>query len=191
MLIDLIALHFSPIFLQLFVKNTFVDDVRSLIDICDFIGDVYKQNAKPRSRQLYSQLCKKYAHLTKMILKIIIYMYVSVHILFMLGWFVDIWQMRRLVPTLRIYLPVLDQQSHIGMAVLVVFNYYITLVGILSLCAYDCVIFIIFTNIPMVASIMIGHWDELRESLTDENCNLRETRQRLIQIILMDIKYNE
>lgn len=174
---------------KLFVKYVFVNDLRSLVDLCDFMGDIYQQNSEPPST--YYNLCQRYANISKLILKIGIFAYTFMHILF-LGMLVgEAIYRRALIPPLRIYLPGVDEGTYIGVAVLILFNYVISLTGCFVFCSYDSLICVIFANMPMVASVITGHLNEMRERLLDEDCDGDEARERLTRICLKHYRYKK
>lgn len=126
-----------------------------------------------------------------MIVKVVIVSHTTLHFGFVLLLLLDNFYDGAMAPILRVYLPGIDEHSYGGAIVLNAFNYVILLIGHLIVVPFDLLIYIIFINMLMVASIIAGRLGELRERLPDEKRNLTEIRNRLIQIIFMHKKYNE
>lgn len=174
--------------MQTIFKYGLVDDIRSMIEVADFIEDIYKKNAKPRAQNLsYSVLCRKYADRSVKILKAVIVSYATVHICFVSLSFLDNLGKRQMVPIFRINFPGVGEHS----LFLNAFNYFSVLIVDFTMCSFDMLIYIIFANMPMVASIITGHLDELRDVLQDKKRKLDDINDRLIQIIFMHKKYKE
>lgn len=183
----------KTIYSQALFKYMFVNDTQMLLEIADFIEDIYKQNAKPRGQNVhYSNLCEKYADRSIVILKVVVCGFAGMHCCFVSALFLDNWLKGVMAPIFRIYLPGLDEHTLFGAIFLNIFNYVVILVADLIIPPFDSLIFIIFANIPMVASVITGHLDELRKALP--HAYYRKTRDinnRLIQIIFMHKKYKE
>lgn len=166
-------------------------EVRSLVEISEFIGEIYKRNAKPRSTYYYySMLCEKYANRSVLIVKIVIYVYsIIVYILyFILLNGANLYYGKMDLP-LHVHLP--GDESAIGFAFTAIYNYAGCICACFIICTYDSLMFLIFANMPMVSSVIIGHLDELKLALLDPDCDDREIKHRLYNIVLMHKKYKE
>lgn len=168
----------------------FVDDIQSLMEIAKFIEDIYKQNAKRRPRFYYSILCQKYAKQSEIIQKALPKRYFLLHICYMMLVFSNAFNEER-VPLFHLYLPGINMHSMGGAIFVNVFNYVSITTVYFIMCSFDLLIFMIFTNMPMVSLVMIGHLDELREELLEEDRIPSDIKNRLIQIVVMHNKYNE
>lgn len=173
------------------MKYIFVDDLKSLIEIADSIGQIYKENVQPRTRCYYSVLCQRYADLSERILKSGTITFIIFYVIFMIliiGGSISMGQIR---PSLEVHFPKIDENTTSGLAFLIVFNILIGAGGLFIVCSYDLLLFIIFANMLMVSSIIIGHLNELKDALLDPKCQTLEAKTRLLNIILMHKKYNE
>lgn len=171
-----------------------MNDVKALVEIYDFIGDIYKKNSKKSpstSRYYYVILCQKYAKISETVLKMGIYTFVIFHIIFDCLLIADSVYQGKMVPPLRIYFPIINENSIDGALFLIIYNYAVIVIGYTIMFTYDLLIFIIFANIPMVADVIIGHLDELKEALMESDCSPREIQQRMLCIIRMHNKYTE
>lgn len=175
---------------QILLKFYFGNDVKTLIEIADFIGDIYKQNAKSHSRY-YTMLMDKYARLSVLIVKNVIAAYVILHISFTLFVVGDNIHTGAKTPLLRIYIPGVDENSMAGYAFLMAYTYLLLLFGYSVVCSFDALTFLIFANMPMVASVIHGHLDELKEALLNTKTKPNEITYRLLNVILMHKKYTE
>lgn len=168
-----------------------MNDVKSLIEIAEFIGAIYKENVKPGTRYYYSVLCRRYADLSERILKLGTITFVLLYLIFMtliIGGSIYKGEIR---PSLEVHFPKVDENTTAGLAFLIVYNIIFGAGGLFIVCVYDLLVFIIFANMFMVSSVIIGHLNELKDALLDPECQLLEAKKRLLNIILMHMKYNE
>lgn len=126
-----------------------------------------------------------------MILKIGSYVYVILHISFVLLLIGDILYTGVIVPPLRTYVPGIDETSIGGMAFLIVFNYLVLLAGYYITGCYDTMLFIIIANMQIVSSVIIGHLNELKEALLVPKRRSCEIERKLLRIILIHRQYKE
>lgn len=96
----------------------------------------------------------------------------------------------KMVMSMRIYLPVLDE-TQAGLAILVVINCVTTTLGVFNEISFDCLMYVIFANVPMVSSIITGQLDDLKEALLDPDNTLDSNKYRFRTFILMTLKYNQ
>lgn len=152
-----------------------------IVEIAAFIEDIYQQRSTFHSRFYYSFLCQKYVKRSELIVKVAIISYLSFHVVFVLLFLLDSLYNAKMVPIFRFYLPGIDGHSIGGAILLNAFNYVVILFGDLIICSFT-LIFMIFTNMPMVPAVMTDLQEAVLSSVI---------KKRFIQIILMYIKYNE
>lgn len=180
--------HFS----QVISKYICPQDVRALIEIGDFIGNIYQQYTKPKSRSYYLFLCNKYANISARILKTVLNVYILLFICFLSLGICESLSMGKPMPALRIYLPGVNEDSFGGCFTIMVYNYVGATFVPMTEAAYNALLFIIFANMPMVSSVIVGHLDELKDNLLIPGYYKNyDIERRLLNVILMHNEYVE
>lgn len=169
-----------------------IKDLRSLLEIAEFIREIYMKNARTINTTNFFNygLCRKYGSITERIVKIMISLYglTTFTIILFPGilFFLD----ERRLP-LCIYVPGLDDQSDLDFSILFVYNSIALIIGMFIACAVNTLILIIFANIPMIATIIIHQLEELKMALMDPECPSSEIKYRILNIVLMIEKYKK
>lgn len=168
-----------------------MNDVRTLIEIGDFIGHVYKQNSKPASRYYYLTLCNRFADFSQRLVKSAIVFNIFLTSFFFLAKLGESLYTEKMVLAFEIHFPGLNEESMVAFSVLMLYNYVGGMIVFLISGIYNILLFLIFANMPMVSSVIVGHLDELKDVLLDPGCQYRDVRSRFTNIIRMHNKYNE
>lgn len=166
-----------------------VKDAKGLIEIAHFIADIYEKNSKPSNMRNF-MLCRRFAKNGKLILKAISISYAS-SILFNVwpGIYEMLTSGESAFPA-RISTLYVDQPSAFDLTLEMIFNFVVLAIIAMVQIAYDPLIYIIFLNMLLVSSIIIGQIDDFKEALLDPAISLRDTKYRMQAIILMILKYN-
>lgn len=82
------------------------------------------------------------------------------------------------------------QPSAFDLTFEMLFNFVVLAIIAMVQIAYDPLIYIIFLNMLLVSSIIIGQIDDFKEALLDPAISPRDTKYRMQAIILMILKYN-
>lgn len=176
--------------MQITLKFSCVQDVQSLLDIADFIDDIYMSNANSASDSKMQQLLQQYATITKIILYACVGSYTLQTIFFVGPMLAEYFYDGKLIPIFHIYIPYIYNQNADGFIIGIFINYLVYFVCYMNLISYDVLLFIIFGNMPMVSTIITIHLTELRE-LLDNSTDAENIRKKLVHIVLMHRKYNE
>lgn len=173
-------------------KYSLVNDWRLSIEIIEFIDEIYKKNARtPETTDFWNYgLCKKYSKITEMIVKFCIAFYALIAIVMVLYTGANLFLGVKDTP-LRIHFPGLNDATDTGFAILYGLNILLLVFYYFTICSCDMLIYVIFANVPMIASIIIHQLDELKVALLDPECPSSEIKYRILNIILMHKKYNE
>lgn len=166
-------------------------DMRALIEIGDFIGYVYKQNSNSTLKYYYSILCNKYANLSERVIKATITVYIFVCAAFIMLRLGESFYRGKIIVAVEIHFPGIDEETYGGFAFIFFYNYAAIVAAFAISCFFNLLLFLIFANMPMVSSVIIGHLNDLNDVLLDPDCTSRDIKQRLCSIILMHYKYNE
>lgn len=173
-------------------KYLLVNEWRLSIEIIEFIDEIYKKNARtPETTDFWNYgLCRKYSKITEMIVKFSSVFYAIIVIVLVLYTGVNMFLGVRDTP-FRIHFPGLNDATDTGFAILYGFNILLLLYSYFTVCPFDMLIYVIFANVPMMASIIIHQLDELKVALLDPKCPSSEIKYRILNMILMHKKYNE
>lgn len=170
-------------------KYASFEDMKGLIDVALFIGDVYNKNSKPSNMRILV-LCRKFANYSITILILLSASYtIDMLLLLLPGVFIS-FATGQSVPLLRITSIYSDQHSPFNIALEWIINILYLLTCFIMVFTYDALTYIIFLNMLMVSSIIAAHFADMKEALLDTATTLRDTKYRLHAIILMILKYN-
>lgn len=158
------------------------------MEIGDFIGYIYKQNFKPTSRYYYAILCNNYAKLSQRVLRTVLITYVCMTFFFVILSLAENYSSGALIPILDAHFPGVDEKT-MGFVFVILFNYAMCLIGFYIAGSYNSLLFLIFTNMPMVSSVIVGHLDELRDILEEPKYDIHDVENRLLNIIIMQDIY--
>lgn len=92
---------------------------------------------------------------------------------------------------LNMYLPFVDGGGALGMTFIYLMNIFVALTACIVLYAFDALISIVFTNIPMLSTIIIRKWSDMEDLYKNGQINRVEHSERFNQLLLMHLKYNE
>lgn len=165
-------------------------DIRVLVKIADFIGDIYNRNTKLADTKNYS-ICRKYAIISEYLIRTTIATYIFIISSVLLP---SMWQFiftGKISPPARLYLPGIGDQSGASWAFLIILNYSLGVLAGLILIPFDGLIYLIFANIPMVALITTTNIVEFNKYIVKADKAFKHTQSGLMVIILMCLRYNE
>lgn len=104
---------------------------------------------------------------------------------------VEYFRTGELKPCYNAYFPGIYEYSGVTKALWLLYNYSIAVLAAFSATPGDLLFIITFAHIPMVASIMTGHLQELDTVLADRRASERDIKRGLIQYLFMHRKLNE
>lgn len=165
-------------------------DNRGLIEIANFIGDIYNRNTKSADPKNYL-ICHKYAIISSYLIWTTIITYIFIISAVLLP---SMWQFiftGKMSPPARLYLPVIVDQSGASWAFLIILNYSLGVLAGLILIPFDGLIYLIFANIPMLTLIITTHIAEFNKYIAKPKKAFKYKQSKLLIIILMSLKYNE
>lgn len=162
-----------------------------MIDTVNNIAEIHKKNSAKMSKDY--DLCQKYASLSQWIIIGIFILYLSFVIIYQLPAFFDIFTKGIVQPSLTIYLPGVDELNILDMTALLFINFVFAIFGMTILLATDTFILINFTTIPMLSAIIQRQINECASDLNNKRKlkNSKEIKRQLVEIISMQLKYDE
>lgn len=170
-------------------KYYLLQDLKQLIPIIEFIADMYEKNSAKTSK--YYGICRQYARITKLTVKIGISLYfAAMAIITLSGTFESIIRNIR-KPSMVIYFPGIHEYSTEMFATLCAYNYAMVVISFLTVLQGDMLFFVIFANVPMVPSIIRGQLEELTNVLQEKNLNVVDIKRRIQQYFQMHRRFNE
>lgn len=162
-------------------------DLQPLIEVIKFIGFVYAGNTRPQMGNY--DLCLKYAKISSMICKLWLFMYFSNVSLYQVAAIYEYFVHGTTSPLLNMYLPLLDGGNFIGMAIIYIANILVALTAVVVLYAFDALISIVFSNIPMLSAIITRKWDEMETLSRNGKISQFENTKRFKELVVMQHKY--
>lgn len=155
----------------------------------EFISYVYRINSRPSAANY--GLCVKYANISAFIVKLWLTMYLSNVSLYEVAALYEYLISGTSKPMLNMYLPFVDGGGALGMTFIYLMNIFVALTACIVLYAFDALISIVFTNIPMLSTIIIRKWSDMEDLYKNGQINRVEHSERFNQLLLMHLKYNE
>lgn len=163
-------------------------DLTQLMPIFNFIEDIYRKNSASDTK--YYKICQYYGNISARTVQIMYTLYFYSILLMGASGAYESYCSGELKPTLLIYLPGIDDRSTCYMLLLVIFNYAIAVMSLISSPLNDALFFVLFANIPMIPKIIEGQLNELNERQEDRMVSRKEIRSRMWQYFLMHSAYN-
>lgn len=173
---------------KVLVKHMLLRDLQPLIGVVEFLGYVYAGNSRPRMCNY--DLCMKYAKISTMIVKLWLFMYFSNVSLYQVAAVYEYCMHGTSKPLLNMYLPLLDRSGIIGMVIIYIANILVALTACIVLYAFDALISIVFTNIPMLSTIISRKWHDMEMLRQRGQISHAENTQRFKELVMMQHKYN-
>lgn len=171
------------------LKLVFAPDLKEIIDVAKFIISVHKDNSKAIKRDY--TLCQQFAQLSETIVKVIPFAYVSLGVLYQLPSIFKCVHIEHCEPSMGVHLPGMKYLGNYGLAFQAFHNMVISLLDILIFTAFEMLIYIVFTNLLMISTIIVRELGDLRMALEKHETSEYEIKCRLFKIIQMHEKYNE
>jgi hypothetical protein len=114
-------------------------------------------------------------------------------ILYTLPTFLSIFTQGIIRPSIGIYLPGANEHDNIDMSVLLLINITGQYLSYAIICATDSFILINFSTIPMFSTIIQREINDFNNKLKDKKTvnDLKLIKQQMIEIMKMQLKYNE
>lgn len=94
------------------------------------------------------------------------------------------------MPPLPYYFPFINNQTISGFSILLLQQLTVSIIYAIGNASFDGLLLLIFVNIHMVSSIIVGHIDDLNCALNDSDSG-KDTiliKRKLIEIIRMHVK---
>lgn len=161
-----------------------------MVDVTKYIAEIHEKNGTKTARDF--DLCAKYAKLSQWI---VIGIPLSCHItgiVYQSPAFIAIFTKGIIRPSVHIYFPGANELHKIDMSVLLLFNVIFDMFAIAVVTASDAFIGINVSTVPMVSTIVQRQIGDLRNVLNPkQNINSELIKQQLIEIITMQLNYNE
>lgn len=178
---------------QVLIKYCMLSDLHRLRSLFEFLKTVYEQNSWPNSR--YFETCKKYSRISRLTLIIGFSLYSFIFAQIVLFGIYE--SVRREEPTafLFIFFPYIYNTTLTIYVLDLLYNTIAYLTCVVTVPPGDLVFFIIFANVPLIATIMSCQLNELSRKLKahDELQSIsdEQIRQYLLNYVWMHRKYNE
>lgn len=175
--------------LQLFLKYIFMENLRQLIPITEFIEDIYIKNSQPSCR--YYDICTQYGRISQLTVKVGGSLYFTAIGIITLSGIVETIITGVMKPTMALFVPFVFDYSTLMWWTLMAFNYLMSVICFFTTPPGDMLFFVIFANIPMIPAVIEGQLNELTEAIQKRTVRTKEIKQRLLQYIWMQRKYHE
>lgn len=159
------------------------------MQIIDFIKEIYKKNDQKTSK--YYEICKRYGRISKKIFKIAFGICIANGFVMSQTTTIEYFRTGELKPCYNAYFPGIYDYSGVTKALLLLYNYTIAALAVFSGTPGDLLFIITFAHIPMVASIIRSHLQELDGGLGMVGTAECDVNRKLIQYLFMHQKLNE
>lgn len=175
-------------------KYYFVNDFKELIRVTDAINDIYtkqfpnsKQSDRIENRQ---RLCNKYAKITEKIIAGIMTFYGIIIFCDIVQPFVLYLLTGEVIQTMGIEFLAINKSTTVGAAILLCIEDLAFLGVYLLVFVFDSIVVSNFVNLSLVSDIIISHIHDLENDLLNTSCNDRIVKRKLVDIMLMQQKYD-
>lgn len=166
-----------------------MEDVKGLVEIAEFIGDVYKQYTKSDTAT-YS-ICQRYANMSSLILRTFIVAYIFVVSMLFVPATLTFILTGQMTAAVGINFPGFEDQSDTSFTFVMILNYLFGPLGVAVVVPFDCLIYLIFANIPMVTSIITKHIENFNKYIAEPSQAFKSTKYGMMVTTWMTLKYNE
>lgn len=95
------------------------------------------------------------------------------------------------ISSFGVRLPAVDNGKRLDLFCLFAYNFILNLSGSVALAAFDTLICIVFSCIPLISIIIARDIHELQRQLEDEKTSSAEIKRRFVKIILMHLDYKQ
>lgn len=167
----------------------FLPDLRGMIKLTDFFGDIYKKNNDPCSAHYAT--CKHYARITELTIKIGYSAYFILTFALALSGAVESLFGGVSKQTMVIYFPGISEYSPLQFTLLTLFNIMMGALGFLVVPIADMMFFVMFANVPMVPKLIKEQLNSLEEGIAKLRFSPKEVKHRLSLYLSMHKSYNE
>lgn len=162
-----------------------------MVDVINNISEIHRKNSAKNARDF--DLCNRYAKLAEWIVVGFPIVYYTLALAYQLPAFLDILTKGKVRPSMNLYLPGVNELDTIDMIVLSLTNFMLAMFGVTILFASEIFIYINFSTIPMFSMIIQRSIDDFQNELRAKRKprDLKLIKKQLIEIIEMQLKYNE
>lgn len=161
-----------------------------LIEITAFYGSIYKKNSENANSDYYN-VCEKYSRITELVTKITFLAYILMTVFYTSSIVIEYLIFDDITPPIGMFLPGTRDHTSIKFGLLVAANFLVLYFSIFVVVSYDSILFVVFANMPMVATIITLELNDLRNSLLHGNETTKQTNFRFKAIIFMHKSYSE
>lgn len=161
-----------------------------LIEITAFCGGIYKKNSKNSNSEYYN-VCEKYSRITELVTKSTLLAYILMTVFYTSSIGIEYLIFNDVTPPIGMFLPGTHDHTSFKFGLLVAANFLVLYFSIFVVVSYDSLLFVVFANMPMVATILTLELNDLRNSLLHGNETTKQTTFRFKAIIFMHKSYNE
>lgn len=186
---SLISLSFQIGFIQLTIVLFLIKwkILHPMVDIVEFIHDVYDQNGKPTMR--YYGICKQYSDTAELTLKIFLYTFVILCLIMSLAPIVEYLLLSIKFLSIDLYIPGIDESDDMAFTCLMIYNNLTIVINFFVHNSTLLLIYVIFIHVLMLSTILVMKIGDLSISLKGGGSNAIEVKRSLIEIIYMHRKY--
>lgn len=170
------------------LKFTSFQDVRGLLEITQFIGDVYNKNSRSLNKRNF-MLCQRFSKNSQTLLISMASSYAFGLLMLLMPGFYTLCMTGVSAPPLRISSLFFDQNSAFDLIFEWIVNVIEVVITFYVQFTFDILMNTIFLNMLLVSSIIAGHLTDLKVALLNPNTSEVDAKYRLQAITLMILKY--
>lgn len=176
--------------IEVLTKYSFTKDFNALNEITAFICHIYRKNASEDNAH-FDGICVRFARISDLLVKCVITFYIFNGFCYAFLNIVESVLTGKIIPVFRFYLYGIDEHTTIGITILVIHQFISLGCYVAGTTNFDALTYVIFANMPMIASTINGHLSELDNIMKMSPQNVLQIKRKQIDIICMHRKYNE
>lgn len=162
-----------------------------MIAVSNNIAEMHAKNSGRNARDY--ELCARYAKISQLITIGVPIMYAVIIIGFQSPAFLAILTEGKISPSMHIYLPGFNQVDRLQMSILLLINFTFSAYCLVAIISVDVFTGIHFATIPMFSTIIQRQINDYKTELEEmkKSKNLTLMKRKLVEIMEMQLKYNE
>lgn len=174
---------------QIVTKLLLISDFLYLIEIVEFMFDIYDKNQ--RKREKYYELCKRFANISLILLILALSLYCFLVVFEGVFTFIQFSLTGEFIPPYSVSFPNTNDQIFANIYGIILINITAMIFFVTISLGVDSLIVLVIANIPFISTILIRELEEFKSTIEKSKLTEEQIKFEFLRIIFMHRKYNE